>query len=452
MSCNIPKPDYKTNSDEFYFSHLKSEYTQCVAEGLDFEKYGDLIEAINALEPSEEKAQLGDTVFRLVQKAAMRDGYMYREPSDLEGIKALRKEYSFAAAMPESDTLKEKIEGAWLGRAAGCLLGKPVECCRTNELIPFLKNTGNYPMHRYILSTDASEEECSKYKGFNFRGKCYADVVDGMPVDDDTNYTVLGQYIVDRYGRNFTAADVAKAWVEKQSIESYFTAERVAYRNIVNGFTPPETATYKNPYREWIGAQIRADYYGYINPGKPEEAAAMAYNDACISHVKNGIYGEMFVAAMIACAAVTNSIKEIILGGLAQIPHTSRLYEAVTNVLNGYESGVPSEKAFEKVHEEYDEHTGYGWCHTISNAMIVAAALLYGEGDFGKSICLAVQTGFDTDCNAATVGSVLGMRNGKSGIPEEWTKPLNNKIHTSIFGIGTVKISDCAEKTMEHIK
>jgi ADP-ribosylglycohydrolase len=83
--------------------------------------------------------------------------------------------------------------------------------------------------------------------------------------------------------------------------------------------------------------------------------------------------------------------------------------------------------------------------------MIVAAALLYGNGDYGKSICMAVETGFDTDCNGATVGSILGMANGIESIPEYWTKPINDTLHTSIFGVDTVKISDRVKITMGHI-
>ena len=83
--------------------------------------------------------------------------------------------------------------------------------------------------------------------------------------------------------------------------------------------------------------------------------------------------------------------------------------------------------------------------------MIVAAALLYGNGDYGKSICMAVETGFDTDCNGATVGSILGMANGIKSIPEYWTKPINDTLHTTIFGVGTVKISDMAKKTLKHM-
>ena len=83
--------------------------------------------------------------------------------------------------------------------------------------------------------------------------------------------------------------------------------------------------------------------------------------------------------------------------------------------------------------------------------MIVIASLLYGNGDFGKSICMAVETGFDTDCNGATVGSILGMAFGESSIPKYWTAPIKDTLHTSIFGIGTVKISERVKLTMKHI-
>lgn len=103
------------------------------------------------------------------------------------------------------------------------------------------------------------------------------------------------------------------------------------------------------------------------------------------------------------------------------------------------------------IHNKWNEHSSHDWCHTISNAMIVTASLLYGRGDFGKSICMAVEAGFDTDCNGATVGSVLGMANGIESISEYWRNPINDTLHTSIFGVGTVKITDCVKLTMAHI-
>ena len=434
-----------------YPSDIMAEYNQCIEEGLDVEQYKELFETVAAMKNGEEKTRRSDEIFEIVMNADIREDYKYDEPVKLKKIKKLREDYEYNAAAPDSETLRKKILGAWTGRACGCLLGKPVEGMRSEELIPLLKETGNYPMHRYIMSTDITDEVCSHYNFF-LKNKAYGDNTDGMPVDDDTNYVVLYQKIVEECGRDFDSDDVAQAWLKYQSVHSYFTAERIAYVNFINCIEPPASAMYKNVCREWIGAQIRGDYFGYINPGNPEKAAEKAYRDAVVSHVKNGVYGEMFAAAMIACAAVTDSIDDIILGGLAQIPATSRLYEAVMKIYNDYKNGVKFEDCYNYIHSAYDEHTDHGWCHTISNAMIVTAALLYGEGDFGKSICTAVQMAFDTDCNGATVGSVLGMRGGIDCISDEWKKPINGKIHTSIFGVGTVDIEKAAEKTLEHME
>lgn len=444
------KPQYQNIHDwEFYSSNLPIEYQQSIEEGLDIERYQDVFSSVSRLPKSEFKKKFGDVLFEVVTSAKQKEGYKYIEPSELEQIKALRKQVQ-TVSVYDKNKLEDKIHGAWLGRICGCMLGKTVEGIHSNELVSFLKETNNYPMYRYIYRSDLSEEIISKYK-FGFNGRCYADEIDGMPIDDDTNYVVLAQELIRTVGRDFTPFDVANVWLKYQGKGAYCTAECVAYCNFVKGFSPPESAVYKNPYREWIGAQIRGDYFGYINPGNPELAAEMAWRDASISHVKNGIYGEMFVAAMLAVAATTNNIEQIILGGLAQIPHTSRLYESITSVVDAFNSGEAQQKCFDMIHNKYDEHTSHGWCHTISNAMIVVAALLYGKGDYGKSICMAVETGFDTDCNGATVGSILGMANGIQSIPKYWTKPINDTLHTSIFGVDTVKISDRVKMTMEQI-
>lgn len=444
------KPLYEDIPDwEFYSADILDEYRQCVDEGLDIEEYKDIFDAVAKLPKSEIKKDFGDIIYKIVSAAKPKESFKYIEPSALDAIKSLRKGESISAA-PDKKFLEDKIHGGWLGRICGCMLGKTVEGIRTNEFTPFLKETGNYPMHRYIYRSDLNDEICKKYN-FAFASRAFADEIDGMPIDDDTNYIALAQVLVKDYGRDFTPADVAHIWVNYQSKNQYCTAERVAFCNFVAGFTPPASAFYKNPYREWIGAQIRGDYFGYINPGDPEAAADMAWRDASISHVKNGIYGEMFASAMIATAAVCSDTEKIIMSGLAQVPHTSRLYAEVMDIVDGFKSGRPQKDAFRIVHERYDEYTQYGWTHTIPNAMIVAAALLYGGGDYGKSICMAVETGFDTDCNGATVGSILGVMLGADAIPEYWKKPINDTLHTSIFGVGTVKIADRVKLTMEHL-
>lgn len=135
--------------------------------------------------------------------------------------------------------------------------------------------------------------------------------------------------------------------------------------------------------------------------------------------------------------------------GLSQIPTTSRLFESITRVVSWYKNGMKSEKVFENIHNEWDEQVNFAWCHTISNAMIVVAALLYGK-DFGTSICLAVQTGFDTDCNGATVGSVYGMAKGFDFIPDEWIMPIHGKLRTDIAGRNLIEVDELAEKTVVH--
>lgn len=476
------KPDYtKGRGEALYAPQLQNEYWQSVAEGKDVEKYQALFQAVEELPLDENKIKIADVLFDLVLNAPMKEGYSYVEPSDLEGIRRQRpkarcesgescrgKEQEGASAAEdagkagggkkfaseeEKDALRDKIHGAWMGRICGCLLGKTVEGIRTDELVPLLEQSGNYPMHRYIRSTDVTPQMKEEYRYFKQRLLIfYADQVSYMPFDDDMNYVVLAQTLIEKYGRDFTPYDVSQEWLRLQPMTSYYTAEAVAYRNFSLAIQPPDSAVYQNPFREWIGAQIRGDYFGYINPGKPQEAAELAWRDASISHVKNGIYGEMFVAAMLAVAAETRDIQEIIRGGMAQIPEKSRLYEHLETVLGWYRDGVGEKECFDRIHEEWNEHTLYGWCHTISNAMVVTASLLYGGGDYGKSICLAVQTGFDTDCNGATVGSILGMRGGISCISEEWTKPINGTLESTIFGMGKSAVTDLVEITMKHIE
>lgn len=445
------KPNYeKMDGCVLYAVDIMNEYQQCVDEGLDIETYKELFEVVSKLPMNEYTEEIGDTIFKIVSNAPMKADYEYNEPSELEEIKKLRKPYPINGTI-NRDALKNKVHGAWLGRICGCMLGKTVEGIRSEEFIPFLKESNNYPLSRYVYRSDLPEDVDDRYK-FYFNGMSFIGDVDGMTIDDDTNYMVLDQVIRENYGKDFTPYDVSLAWMKYQPKTAYYTAEQTAYSNFLKGFTPPASAIYKNHYREWIGAQIRGDYWGYINPANPELAAEMAWRDASISHIKNGIYGEMFVAAMLANAAVTSNLEDIILSGLAQIPSTSRLYKSVMDIMNKFKSGVSEEETFAYIHSCYDEHTGYGWCHTISNAMIVVASLLYGGGDYAKSICRAVQTCFDTDCNGATVGSILGMANGVDSIPEYWTKPINNILHTSIFGVGTVKITDMVDKTIEHIE
>ncbi len=436
---------------ETYFKQLRDEKRQCEDEGIDMSGLNAMFDAVIAMPDGALKEKAADDLYQMICAAPRVEGYKYDEPSDIEGICAARPAHEKKVVPYDESRIADQVRGAWLGRIVGCMLGKTVEGIRTPELWDLLKQSGNFPMHRYILKSDLPADYETHYK-FGFKYRAYADCISCMPADDDTNYTSLYQQLICRYGRDFTCHNVAAVWQMYQPKTAYCTAERVAYMNMLKGIRPPETASYQNPYREWIGAQIRADYFGYINPGDTETAANMAFRDACISHVKNGIYGEMFVAAMIAEAAVETDLLKIIKAGLDEIPENCRLAESVRELISDYLGGMSAQEYMDKLHTVYDEFCGHHWCHTISNALIVCACLLYGKGDFSCSICMAVQQGFDTDCNGATVGSILGMRNGSSCIGKEWTSPIHNTLETQIINVGKVSIDTLIEKTLEHIK
>ena len=443
--------DYTTmHSWELYSSNLDTEYTQCLDEGLDVHPLESLLHTVGSLPVSEDKEQLSNVLFTMLQKLSQRADYPYTEPSDYDGIAALRPSFSLPKTKDFDETaLRSKVHGAWMGRICGCLLGKPIEGIHTKELHSLLKKTGNLPLRRYITHAELNADNASEYL---LNSNAYVDLIEAAPADDDTNYTVLAAVkLIEPHGFDFTPRHVAEAWIESQPKSAYCTAERVAFKNFVNGFPPPQSAVYKNPFREWIGAQIRGDYFGYICPGNPEKAAELAFRDASISHTKNGIYGEMFVSAMIAAAAVTDDMHTVIRAGLSQIPATSRLYKEIELILRDYQNGTAEATCIAGIHKRYDEYNTYDWCHTISNAAIVVAALLYGGGDYTESIGIAVQAGFDTDCNGATVGSIVGMMKGISAIDDRWTAPIHGRLETSIFGVGTVSIDDMVELTMKHI-
>jgi hypothetical protein len=438
---------YLSNGD------IETERRQCVEEGRDIESLADEFERVAALDleyPANqpEAERLLDKTIALPQ----RSDYSYDEPSDLDGILAARPSGSGdAPSVRLSDAdLEDRVYGAWTGRCVGCLLGKPVEGWRRARMWGYLKDAGRWPLTDFFRYDAASDEVRQRY---DIRpDRPYGDLVSFMPEDDDTNYTTTGLAIMERYGPEFTPDDVANFWMSDIPLLHTCTAERVAYRNFALLIGPPASASYRNPYREWIGAQIRADFWGYAAPGQPELAARFAWCDACISHVKNGIYGEMWAAAMVAAAFTTSNVEAIVRTGLAQVPANCRLAEAVRRVLGWYGEGKSYDEAVELIHREWNEEVGHDWCHTISNAMVVTVGLLWGEGDFARSICRAVQPCFDTDCNGATVGSIMGAALGRKALPATWADHIHDTLHTGVAGYHEVKLRDITQATLKQIE
>ena len=438
------------------------ELHQSINEGKITEVMKDKLAVFNEIKAGDtEKENMAGAIMKELQGLPVRNDFPFKEPSVLEEIRNERpgtvKYPGFDMSTMDDSKLFDRIYGAWLGRCVGCLLGQPVEFWHRERFNGLLKDTDNYPI-KYYVSSAIDDEIRKKYDVrdqawiYGVATASWINNIKHMPEDDDINYVILALKLLEHEGAKFTPESVAGRWIMDLPFLHTFTAERIAYANIVNGVFPPESAIYRNPCREWIGAQIRGDFYGWINPGNPEFAAEMAWRDASISHTKNGIYGEMFISAMLAATVFTNNAEELIQYGLSQIPEKSRFTEAVNSVVTWKKQGLDWEQAIDRIHELYNEKEEYDSLYVLPNAMVVCTGLIYGEMDFEKSIGIAVTGSFDRDCNGATVGSIVGLVLGASALPEKWIKPLNDTVKSGIDGFGMEKISDLAHRTVKITK
>lgn len=394
------------------------------------------------------ESEMRETIDRMIEQSrnlSPQPGYPYEEPDDLEEIRALRPGGPRRLKLTlTDDELHDRIFGAWLGRAAGCTLGVPVEGQNREFIEAWAKKLGQpYPLTEYwedypgVQHAHYSELVRNYIKGN----------IDHVGPDDDIVYTVLGLLILEKYGPDFTSQDVGKAWVEY--LPTACTAELVALENLKKGLTPPATALTDNPYAEWIGADIRSDPWAYGAPGMPELAAEFGWRDARVSHTRNGIYGEMFFAAAISAAFAVKSPHEAILVGLTEIPVKCRMAEIVAETLDWVEKDRDWDRTWHRIDEKYK---GMHPVHTLNNAAITISALLYSECDFEHAISLAVMGGMDTDCNGATAGSLMGALLGAKNLPAKWTAPFGDRLTTYITGQTELSISDLVKRTFDVAK
>ncbi|MFD6697915.1 MULTISPECIES: ADP-ribosylglycohydrolase family protein [unclassified Microbacterium] len=366
----------------------------------------------------------------------------YFERSDLASIAA---ELEDPPLPVDVANLADRVRGAWLGRVIGNMMGKPVEIGPTRETIrTYLQQIGEYPLRGYV--SGAGDLDVLGHRAPHFR---YPDAlrenIDGQVRDDDIDYTILGLHILETYGANYTKRNVAEEWLRRFPAYQLFTAERATYQNLIREVPLDHVGEFHNPYREWIGALIRADIFGYVAAGDPRRAALLAYEDASLSHRGNGIYGSMWVAALVASAFTAGSPKESIVQSLTAVPAASRLATQIRAVVDDHGQGVGWEVAMDRIGERC---RGMSWVHTINNAAALAAAILWGRDDFAATVGLAVQAGLDTDSIGATAGSWAGARAGATGLPRHLVEPLHDHSRSAVFGYGDAFISDYAARTL----
>jgi ADP-ribosylglycohydrolase len=367
------------------------------------------------------------------------------EPDGLDEILALARPVPLPSP---GDDLADRVHGAWLGRAAGCLLGKPVEKIPREGIRAIAQSTGNWPISRYFTEVGLDGEVAELYP-WNRRSRptSLLENIDGMPEDDDLNYPLIALGLLEQHGDRFTTDDVAQSWLDNLPGGRVFTAERIAYRNLLDGYEPDVAGQVGNPFRDWIGAQIRTDVYGWTHPGDPMTAARLAWTDARLSHGRNGVYGAMFAAAACSASVVAGSVREVVEAGLSVVPPDSRFTEAITM---GWELGaLPTEQALDRIYARYgDLH----WVHVLNNAATLGYALARGDGDYATTITTAVTGGWDTDSTGATAGSIAGALTGAKSLPPEWVIPLRNRLASSIPGFDGIGFDTLARRTLALVR
>ncbi|TCZ76675.1 ADP-ribosylglycohydrolase family protein [Paenibacillus albiflavus] len=309
----------------------------------------------------------------------------------------------------------EKIYAGYLGMNIGIRLGAPVE--PTIWTYERIYNT-------YGEITDYVKE----FKNF--------------AADDDANgpFYFLRALYDDATDRDITPNDVARAWLNysREGVGMFWwggygvSTEHTAFINLKKGIPAPQSGSIEQNgpiIAEQIGGQIFIDTWGLVNPCNPKKAADFGEAAARVSHDGDGVNGARFFCAAISKAFETSDINEIVVAGLAQVPADST-YMKVAQAVIAFHAANPGD--FRACRDMLERDWGYdkykGVCHMIPNAGICILALMYGEGDFNRTVEIATMCGWDTDCNAGNVGTVVGVAVGIEGIADKYRKPINDSI------------------------
>ena len=309
------------------------------------------------------------------------------------------------------EQLRDKIHACWIGKNIGGTMGAPYEGCK----------------------------EVLDIQGYNSpKGEL-------LP-NDDLDLQLVWLSAMEHIGPHGLNANVlSDYWV--RCITPHWNEYGIAKSNLETGLLPPISGEFHNEdWKHSNGAWIRSEIWACLAPGFPDIAVKYAYMDASIDHgVGEGTYGEIFTAALESMAFAETGLRDIIEKGLTYIPEDCRVARAVKLVLREYDKKTPWQKVREMI---VADSADLGWFQAPANIAFTVLGLVYGEGDFKKSMRYAINCGDDTDCTGATCGAILGILGGTAGIPEDWAEYIGDRILTiAVDGsYGTVP-KTCTELT-----
>lgn len=311
--------------------------------------------------------------------------------------------------------MQEQIYAGFLGLNIGIRLGAPVEAACWNAG----RIEGAYGIITKYLRD---------YINFAADDDVNGPVFFTRAIDDAQDATKLGVQDIAQAWLNYTREGQGMFWWGGYGVST----EHTAFLNLRSGIPAPLSGSAQingTTLSQQIGGQIFIDTWGLICPGEPQRAAAYARMAASVSHDGEALHGAAFVAAMVAGAFNTKDPRALLATGLAQVPEDSDYAHVVREVIAFYEENPNDFRKCRAFLEKEHPYSRYGGaCPVISNAGVIALAMCYGAGDFSRSVEIAVMCGWDTDCNASNIGTVMGVACGLSGIPQRYRVPINDAI------------------------
>lgn len=304
--------------------------------------------------------------------------------------------------------LQERFYQGWIGQLAGGAFGTCIEGYHTSQI----------------------EKVYGEITGY---------ITEPETMNDDVVYELVFLDVFEAQGRALTSTELALEWVRQ--IPFGWSAEWVALENLRRGILPPQSGSLRNPYSDFIGAQMRGMVCGMLAPGQPLEAARLAHLDAVISHAANGIYGEIFSAALVSLAFTHNDTHTLIDAAQNFLPGRSEYAAILSACLDTIRNQPDYTSAWKFLEQRFEE---YNWIHAYPNLAADLLALWYGNGDFTKSFQILAHAGLDVDCNAGLVGNILGIMHG---VPQAWSAPLGDLLETYLPGKERLSIRELADRT-----
>lgn len=283
-----------------------------------------------------------------------------------------------------AETYRDKIYGCWSGKCLAGAIGMPFEG------VPYQPE-----LRRESIN------------------------VQDVP-NDDLELQLVWMVALERYGVGLTSEHLAKYWIE--SIKHGCDEYSVAIRNIRRGIKPPASGWEDNCFADGMGAAIRSEIWAAVFPGRPDAAGYFAANDATVDHWGDGVWSEIFLAMAESCLFIESDMPAAFKYALGELPQSTRLYKALGTVLELHGQGCNAEDA-KAIITRKSYHHNFTDC--VMNLSFIAYALLWGRGDFIKTVLLAVNCGRDTDCTAATCGAMLGICHGSKVIPGDLLEKLS---------------------------